>query len=275
MELSNANITGFDAAAIALNRKPNTSLNGTKAMSKEEARAAAQDFEAFFLSKMAETMFEGISTDGMAAVMPKKFTAPCWLTNTARQWQKTARSAWPMRLCARFWKCRKWKARALSTDKAQNKRCEMEQAEQQTEMQKKISDYQEILLTFAELLQEENQALRDYNVVRVSEMYEQKAQIVSVYRNLVAYFIKNQHALASMDDEAKATLKQNSLKLDELLRENDLLLKTRMETSKSVIGSIVNVAKMTSKSNSTSYGAQGQFNQPDNQHSAIAVNRTL
>ncbi|MFR6464264.1 MAG: hypothetical protein ACLUQJ_01965 [Alphaproteobacteria bacterium] len=48
-----------------------------------------------------------------------------------------------------------------------------------------------------------------------------------------------------------------------------------METSKSVIGSIVNVAKMTSKSNSTSYGAQGQFNQPDNQHSAIAVNRTL
>ena len=65
MELSNANITGFDAAAIALNRKPNTSLNGTKAMSKEEARAAAQDFEAFFLSKMAETMFEGISTDGM------------------------------------------------------------------------------------------------------------------------------------------------------------------------------------------------------------------
>ena len=148
----------------------------------------------------------------------------------------------------------------------------MEQAEQQTEMQKKISDYQEILLTFAELLQEENQALRDYNVVRVSEMYEQKAQIVSVYRNLVAYFIKN---LASMDDEAKATLKQNSLKLDELLRENDLLLKTRMETSKSVIGSIVNVAKMTSKSNSTSYGAQGQFNQPDNQHSAIAVNRTL
>lgn len=151
----------------------------------------------------------------------------------------------------------------------------MEQAEQQTEMQKKISDYQEILLTFAELLQEENQALRDYNVVRVSEMYEQKAQIVSVYRNLVAYFIKNQHALASMDDEAKATLKQNSLKLDELLRENDLLLKTRMETSKSVIGSIVNVAKMTSKSNSTSYGALGQFNQPDNQHSAIAVNRTL
>ena len=144
----------------------------------------------------------------------------------------------------------------------------MEQAEQQTEMQKKISDYQEILLTFAELLQEDN-------VVRVSEMYEQKAQIVSVYRNLVAYFIKNQHALASMDDEAKATLKQNSLKLDELLRENDLLLKTRMETSKSVIGSIVNVAKMTSKSNSTSYGAQGQFNQPDNQHSAIAVNRTL
>ncbi len=30
-----------------------------------EVKAAAEDFEAFFLSKMTETMFEGISTDGM------------------------------------------------------------------------------------------------------------------------------------------------------------------------------------------------------------------
>ncbi len=36
-----------------------------KALNLEQAREAAQDFEAFFLSKMTESMFEGISTDGL------------------------------------------------------------------------------------------------------------------------------------------------------------------------------------------------------------------
>lgn len=31
----------------------------------DEAKAAAQDFEAFFLSRMCESMFEGVSTDGI------------------------------------------------------------------------------------------------------------------------------------------------------------------------------------------------------------------
>lgn len=159
--------------------------------------------------------------------------------------------------------------------KTQSKGCKMEQLEQQVDMQKKLSDYQEIILSFAELLQQENQALRDYDIIRVSEMYEQKARIVTVYRNLVAFFIKNQQILAALDNQAKAKLKEDSLKLETLLQDNKVLLKTRMETSKSVIGTIVNVAKMTTKSNATSYGAQGDFAPLDNQHSAMAINRTL
>ncbi len=60
-----ANINNFDAQALVLNTKPNTSLSGGKILSKEEAQEAAQDFEAFFMTKMMESMFEGISTDGM------------------------------------------------------------------------------------------------------------------------------------------------------------------------------------------------------------------
>lgn len=65
MEMTNPAITGFDAAAIALTKKPNTSLYAAKKMSVEEAQKAAEDFEAFFLSKTMESMFDGISTDGM------------------------------------------------------------------------------------------------------------------------------------------------------------------------------------------------------------------
>ena len=32
---------------------------------KDSAKEAAQDFEAFFLSRMCESMFEGVSTDGI------------------------------------------------------------------------------------------------------------------------------------------------------------------------------------------------------------------
>ncbi len=59
------NINNFDAQAMLLNIKPNTSLTGNKTLSKEEAKEAAQDFEAFFMTKMMESMFEGVSTEGM------------------------------------------------------------------------------------------------------------------------------------------------------------------------------------------------------------------
>lgn len=60
-----ANINNFDSQAMLLNIKPNTSLTGNKTLSKEEAKEAAQDFEAFFMTKMMESMFEGVSTEGM------------------------------------------------------------------------------------------------------------------------------------------------------------------------------------------------------------------
>ncbi len=63
--MENTQINSFDTAALALYQKPNTSLAGKKTVSQEEAEKAAKDFEAFFISRMMETMFEGISTDGM------------------------------------------------------------------------------------------------------------------------------------------------------------------------------------------------------------------
>ena len=51
-----ANINRFDTQALVLNTKPNTSLIGGKTLSKEEAQEAAQDFEAFFMTKMMESI---------------------------------------------------------------------------------------------------------------------------------------------------------------------------------------------------------------------------
>ena len=78
-----------------------------------------------------------------------------------------------------------------------------------------------------------------------------------------------------LDDEKKKELKSVSQELDALLKENDLLLKTRMETSKNVMNTIINIAKVTNNRNATSYGSQGRYSPLDNNKNALAVNRTL
>ena len=63
------------------------------------------------------------------------------------------------------------------------------------EIQNKINDYQDIINGFISLLEEENQALRAYNIEAVGQLYERKSKTVGAYRSIVAFFIKHQFIL--------------------------------------------------------------------------------
>lgn len=143
------------------------------------------------------------------------------------------------------------------------------------EINGKVADLREVIRGFAELLKAENEALRKFDVEAVGSLYEQKAKTVSAYRMMSAFFIKNQECLSKADSELKLSLKEDSQELDTLLRENELLLKTRMETSKNVMDTIINIAKVTNNRNATSYGAHGTYSPLDNNKNALAINRTL
>lgn len=145
----------------------------------------------------------------------------------------------------------------------------------QEELSKKIADYHEIISGFAALLTEENKALAELDMDTVGRLFEKKALTVGIYRGLVAFFIKNQDALNSIGTEEKNSLKEASETLNKLLLENDKLLKTRMETSQTVMDSIINIAKVANNANATSYGCQGRYTPLDNSKNALAVNRTL
>lgn len=144
-----------------------------------------------------------------------------------------------------------------------------------TEITIKISDYEKVVRKFAELLTAENEALRNFDIEAVGSLFDAKSKTVSAYRSMVAYFIKNQSELESLEASARAELREISTELEQLLKENEILLKTRMETSQNVMNTIVNIAKVTNNSNATSYGAQGRYSPLDNNKNAIAVNRTL
>lgn len=139
----------------------------------------------------------------------------------------------------------------------------------------KIESYFEVVDNFSAILQEENQALQDYNTDVVGQLYDRKSKAVNTYRGLISFFIEHQADLKNLDEATKADLKEASMALDELLKENDMLLKSRMETSKTVMNTIINLAKMHNNANSTAYGASGGYYNPDNSKNAIAINRTL
>ena len=139
----------------------------------------------------------------------------------------------------------------------------------------KVNDFKEIVGSFATLLQSENEALEKFDLDRVGELYEQKTKTVTAYRNMVAYFIKNQESLKQLPEAERDNLRDISQNLDALIRKNDMLLKTKMQTNKVVMDSIINIAKVTNNANSTSYGAQGKYSPLDNNSNALTVNRTL
>ena len=143
------------------------------------------------------------------------------------------------------------------------------------EINEKIANLLDIIDEFIALVDAENEALQDYKVEIVGSLYEKKTKVVAAYRSMSAFFIKNQQYLADVDAELKVELKEASKELDDVLKENELLLKTRMETSKNVMNTIINIAKVTNNRNATSYGAHGTYSPMDNNKNALAINRTL
>ena len=65
MDMFSSHSANIDQSGLAIERQRSLMANAKNLKEKDEVKEAAQDFEAFFLSKTMETMFDGISTDGM------------------------------------------------------------------------------------------------------------------------------------------------------------------------------------------------------------------
>lgn len=143
------------------------------------------------------------------------------------------------------------------------------------EILSKIDTMKQVVIGFIDVISKENAALKTNDVKTVKTIYEQKLKTIAAYRSLSAYFIKNSELISSFDNPAKEELKELSKELDIQLKANELLLKTRMEAGKKVMDTFINIAKVANNSFATSYGAQGRYTPLDNNHNALAFNRTL
>lgn len=59
------NITALDTSLLGLNSASKLSSSGLKEKNRAKAEEAAESFEAFFMTRMMESMFDGVSTEGM------------------------------------------------------------------------------------------------------------------------------------------------------------------------------------------------------------------
>ena len=139
----------------------------------------------------------------------------------------------------------------------------------------KIDIMKQIVIGFIDVISKENDALKINDVKVIKTLYEQKLKTIAAYRSMSAYFIKNSELISSFDHPEKEDLKNLSKELDIRLKTNELLLKTRMEAGKKVMNTFINIAKVTNNTFATSYGAQGRYTPLDNNHNALAFNRTL
>lgn len=59
------NITALDTSILGLNSASKISKASLKNADQTKAKEAAENFEAFFMTRMMESMFDGVSTEGM------------------------------------------------------------------------------------------------------------------------------------------------------------------------------------------------------------------
>ena len=146
---------------------------------------------------------------------------------------------------------------------------------QAREILDKFEIMKQVVTGFTDVINKENEALKNNDVSAIKALYEQKLKTIAAYRALSTFFIKNKDAVSSFQGPEKDELKELASRLDESLKVNEMLLKTRMEASKKVMDTFINIAKITNKSNATSYGAHGNYTPLDNNRNALAFNRTL
>ena len=60
-----SNIADNPQVRYSLHPQAYVKLSGNEAFDEDKARAAAQDFEAFFITSTLESMFAGVKTDGL------------------------------------------------------------------------------------------------------------------------------------------------------------------------------------------------------------------
>ena len=141
----------------------------------------------------------------------------------------------------------------------------------------KFEGLYETLENLCIILDEENEALQNHNLQKVSENLETKQRLTKLYIEMVRSVASNPSNIINLDDDKRRLFKDIALNLDEKMKINKNLLKANMEANERVIKAIVNTAHKEMQKENHAYGANGSLGsaKKNGTETAFAFNKTL
>jgi len=119
-----------------------------------------------------------------------------------------------------------------------------------------IEDLMAITGRLADLLREENQALRDRKPDAVAALLEGKLTLCRAYEARIQALIEKPDELVGADPGLRKKLQDLGLKLDSLMEENARLLKVGVEAGRRVVATVAEAVKNCNPGANT-YSANG------------------
>jgi hypothetical protein len=142
----------------------------------------------------------------------------------------------------------------------------------------KIEDLILITDRLVEILERENEALRNHQNADLREILDDKVTLSRVYESRMQAISEKPEILDGVDAEIRSRLRELGLKANELIAENGNLLRTAMTVSRRVVELIADSVREATPSAGT-YGAKGtkESGSPsaDSQRVAFSLDQTL
>lgn len=126
-----------------------------------------------------------------------------------------------------------------------------------------------------ELLEFENEALKQHDSRTVRELAENKAALARIYENAIAPLAADPHLADSLEPEQKEELTALGVRLKDLVEENARRLRAEIEATQALMDAMVSAVK-SNATNTVSYGPAGQYGAaPSGEQNSLAYNQTL
>lgn len=120
----------------------------------------------------------------------------------------------------------------------------------------KIGVLMDTMTHLANVLVQENNALKEHKVEVVTALQEQKQTFGNNYYGQMQYVAANPKMFLALDAKGREELRKTARALDEAMRENERLLKLGIEVNEKIMETIIDAAKKHDQRNSV-YAANG------------------
>ncbi|MBB4286370.1 hypothetical protein [Roseospira goensis] len=123
----------------------------------------------------------------------------------------------------------------------------------------------------ADLLVEENAALRRHDVDAVRALADRKEATTRLYRERMLAVHKDPGHLTGLPEGERAVVRQTGVYLDAHLAENARLLKATMEGTNRLMSLIVDAVKHVNAERAPGYAADGRMSDPTHNPSRVTM----